>query len=64
MKVVPSVNAEYLHERLPHSELHLIESGHLAWEDAADEYAELVNAWWPGGYRRHIGTTTPIAACS
>ena len=45
-RVVPPVNAEYLHERLPHSELHLIDSGHVAWEDAADEYAALVNAWW------------------
>jgi pimeloyl-ACP methyl ester carboxylesterase len=49
--VVPPVNAEYLHERLPHSELHLIDSGHFAWEDAADEYAALVNAWWADGYK-------------
>jgi pimeloyl-ACP methyl ester carboxylesterase len=42
--VVPPVNAEYLHERLPRSELHLIDSGHFIWEDAADEYAALVNA--------------------
>jgi pimeloyl-ACP methyl ester carboxylesterase len=50
-KVVPPVNAEYLHERLPHSRLHLIDSGHFAWEDAADEYASLVTAWWAGGYK-------------
>jgi pimeloyl-ACP methyl ester carboxylesterase len=37
--VVPPINAEYLHERLPHSELHLIDSGHFVWEEAADEYA-------------------------
>jgi pimeloyl-ACP methyl ester carboxylesterase len=49
-KVVPPVNAEYLHERLPQSQLHLIDSGHFAWEDAADEYASLVTAWWAGGY--------------
>jgi len=49
--VVPPVNAEYLHERLPHSELHLLDSGHFAWEDAADEYAALVNAWWADGYK-------------
>jgi pimeloyl-ACP methyl ester carboxylesterase len=46
--VVPPVNAEYLHERLPHSELRLVNSSHSVWEDAADEYAALVNAWWPG----------------
>lgn len=49
--VVPPVNAEYLHERLPHSELHLLDSGHFAWEDAADECAALVNAWWADGYK-------------
>jgi pimeloyl-ACP methyl ester carboxylesterase len=51
-RVVPPANAEYLHERLPHSELHLIDSGHFAWEDAADEYASLVTAWWGGGYQK------------
>jgi pimeloyl-ACP methyl ester carboxylesterase len=49
--VVPLVNAGYLHERLPNSELHLVDSGHFVWEDAADEYAALVNAWWAGGYK-------------
>ena len=51
-KVVPPVNAEFLHERLPHSELHLLDSGHRVWEDAADEYAALVRAWWDGGYKK------------
>ena len=50
-RVVPPINAEYLHERLPHSELHLFDSGHFIWEDAADEYAALVNAWWAGGFK-------------
>jgi pimeloyl-ACP methyl ester carboxylesterase len=49
-RVVPPVNAEYLRDRLPHSDMHLIDSGHFAWEDAADEYAALVTAWWAGGY--------------
>jgi pimeloyl-ACP methyl ester carboxylesterase len=49
--VVPPVNAEYLHERLPYSALHLIDSRHFVWEDAADEYAALVNAWWADGYK-------------
>jgi pimeloyl-ACP methyl ester carboxylesterase len=51
-RVVPPVNAEYLHERLPRSELNLIDSGHFAWEDAAAEYAALVAAWWAGRYRQ------------
>jgi pimeloyl-ACP methyl ester carboxylesterase len=47
---VPPVNAEYLHERLPNSKLDLIDTGHFAWEDGADEYAALVTSWWSGGY--------------
>jgi pimeloyl-ACP methyl ester carboxylesterase len=49
--LVPPVNAEYLHERLPHSELHLVDSGHFVWEDAADEYATLVHTWWAGRFK-------------
>jgi pimeloyl-ACP methyl ester carboxylesterase len=47
---VPPVNAEFLHERLPKSKLDLIDAGHFAWEDGADEYAALVTSWWSGGY--------------
>jgi len=61
-RVVPPVNAEYLHERLPHSELHLIDSGHFAWEDAADEYARLVNAWWAEGFKRSLATAGVVNA--
>jgi pimeloyl-ACP methyl ester carboxylesterase len=43
---VPPVNATFLHERLPHSKLDLIDVGHFAWEDAAAEYAALVTSWW------------------
>ena len=47
---VPPVNAEFLHERLPKSKLDLIDAGHFAWEDGADDYAALVTSWWSGGY--------------
>lgn len=47
---VPPVNAEFLHERLPHSKLDIIDVGHFTWEDAADQYAALVASWWGGGY--------------
>ena len=53
-RVVPPVNAEYLHERLPRSELHLLDSGHFIWEDAADDYAALVKAWWTEGFRAKL----------
>jgi pimeloyl-ACP methyl ester carboxylesterase len=47
---VPPVNAEFLHARLPHSKLDLLDAGHFTWEDAAGQYAALVTAWWNGGY--------------
>jgi pimeloyl-ACP methyl ester carboxylesterase len=47
---VPLVNAEFLHQRLRHSRLDIIDAGHFTWEDAADEYAALVAGWWDGGY--------------
>lgn len=50
-RVVPPINSEFLHERLPHSELHFVDSSHFVWEDAADEYAALVTAWWAAGFR-------------
>jgi len=59
--VVPPINAEYLHERLAHSELHLIDATHFVWEDAADEYAALLNAWWAGGFKTCMNTSKAIA---
>jgi hypothetical protein len=37
----PAVNAEYLHKRPAHSEIHLIDSVRFVWEDAADSGARL-----------------------
>jgi pimeloyl-ACP methyl ester carboxylesterase len=45
---VPPVNARFLHERLPNSRLDIIDAGHFTWEDAAVEYADLVDGWWRG----------------
>jgi pimeloyl-ACP methyl ester carboxylesterase len=61
-EVVPLINAEYLHERLPHSELHLLDAGHFIWEDAADEYAALVNGWWADGFRTCAKASVTVAA--
>ncbi|MFL4909118.1 alpha/beta fold hydrolase [Streptomyces sp. MMS24-I2-30] len=44
--VVPLDNAEYLHQRLPHSKLDVIDAGHFVWEEGADEYADVVTRWW------------------
>jgi pimeloyl-ACP methyl ester carboxylesterase len=49
---VPPVNAAFLHERLPHSKLDVIDAGHFTWEDAAAEYAALVTSWWRGAANR------------
>jgi pimeloyl-ACP methyl ester carboxylesterase len=43
---VPPANARFLHERLPHSTLDVIDAGHFTWEDAAAEYAGLITRWW------------------
>jgi pimeloyl-ACP methyl ester carboxylesterase len=49
---VPPSNHRYLNERLHHSKLDLIDAGHFTWEDAAQEYADIVISWWSGGYAR------------
>lgn len=41
-RVVPVVNAEFLHDRLPNSRLEMIDAGHFVWEEAPDEYASIV----------------------
>ena len=43
--LVPPSNAEYLHARLAHSKLDILETGHFAWEDGADDYLELTRSW-------------------
>jgi pimeloyl-ACP methyl ester carboxylesterase len=47
---VPPSNHRYLDQRLPRSKLDLIDAGHFTWEDAPNEYAAIVSAWWAGGY--------------
>ncbi len=48
--IVPPANAQFLHQRLPHNQLHIIDAGHFTWEDAADQYAALITNWWHGDY--------------
>lgn len=49
---IPPSNAEFLHARLPHSTLDIIDAGHFAWEDNPDMYATLLIDWLSGGYTR------------
>jgi pimeloyl-ACP methyl ester carboxylesterase len=50
--LVPWSNNEYLDELLPHSEIHALDAGHYAWEQAPQEYGDLVVDWITRGYRR------------
>jgi hypothetical protein len=36
---------------VPNSEIHPLEAGHFAWEQAAEEYGRLVVHWVSGEYR-------------
>jgi pimeloyl-ACP methyl ester carboxylesterase len=41
-RVVPLANVEFLHARLPHSRMAIIDAGHFVWEEAPAEYAAIV----------------------
>jgi pimeloyl-ACP methyl ester carboxylesterase len=43
---------QYLEDLLPNSEIHPLDAGHFAWEQAPGEYGDLVADWVSGGYRR------------
>ena len=55
---VPPANARFLHERLRHSQLDIIDDGHFTWEDAAADYATLVTSWWDA-VRQRVSLTVP-----
>jgi pimeloyl-ACP methyl ester carboxylesterase len=52
--LVPWSNNQYLDERLPHSEIHALDAGHYAWEQAPEEYGSLIADWVSGGYGRVV----------
>ncbi|HEY5396744.1 MAG TPA: alpha/beta hydrolase [Trebonia sp.] len=49
-RAVPPANSEFLHQRLPHSKLDIVDAGHFTWEDSPDEFVALITSWWAGGY--------------
>jgi pimeloyl-ACP methyl ester carboxylesterase len=49
--LVPWSNNQYLADLLPNSEIHPLDAGHFAWEQAAAEYGQLVVDWVSGAYR-------------
>ena len=59
--LVPWSNNQYLDDLLPHSEIHPLDAGHFAWEQAADDYGGLVVDWVSAGYARVCGGLTQRA---
>ena len=51
-ELVPWSNSQYLADLLPNSEIHALDAGHFAWEQAAEDYGRLIVDWVTGGYRR------------
>src|SRR2546430_745756 len=43
--LVPWSNNEYLANLLPNSEIHLLDAGHFAWEQASEDYGRLIVDW-------------------
>ncbi len=56
--LVPPANAEYLHDRLPHSRLSFLDAGHFAWEEVPDQYGGIVLEWLRIGHRQVAGAPT------
>ncbi|MCW2970259.1 MAG: hypothetical protein JWO23_1386 [Solirubrobacterales bacterium] len=54
--LVPWSNNEYLADLLPNCDVHPLDAGHFAWEEAADEYASLIVDWVTGGSDRAAGS--------
>jgi pimeloyl-ACP methyl ester carboxylesterase len=52
-QIVAGRNDELV-QLLPNSEIHPLDTGHFAWEQAAEEYGRLVAEWVSGEYRRVI----------
>jgi pimeloyl-ACP methyl ester carboxylesterase len=49
--LVPWSNNRYLADLLPNSEIHPLDAGHFAWEQAAAEYGQLIVDWVGSGFR-------------
>jgi pimeloyl-ACP methyl ester carboxylesterase len=50
-QLVPVANAEFLHERLPRSRVDLLAAGHFSWEEAPEQYGDVVLGWLRSGHR-------------
>jgi hypothetical protein len=52
--LVPWSNNEYLADLLPNSEIHPLDAGHFAWEQASEDYGRLIVDWVTGGFQRVV----------
>ena len=51
-RVVPPADAQFLADRLPHSQVDFIQrANHFCWEEKPHEYASLVTQWWDRGWQ-------------
>src|SRR5213592_1683551 len=50
--LVPWSNNQFLHDLLPNSEIHPLDAGHFAWEQASDEYGRLIFECVTGGFQQ------------
>src|SRR6476659_9380833 len=56
--LVPWSNNEYLANLLPNSEIHSLDAGHFAWEQASEDYGRLIVDWVTGGFQQVGGVAT------
>src|ERR1700751_243446 len=56
--LVPWSNNQYLADLLPNSEIHALDAGHFAWEQAPERYGSLIVDWVTGGSQRLGGAVT------
>ena len=56
--LVPWPNNEYLADLLPNSEIHPLDAGHFAWEQASEDYGRRIVDWVTGGFQRADSTAT------
>jgi pimeloyl-ACP methyl ester carboxylesterase len=50
-ELVPWSNNQFLAEVLPRSEIHALDAGHYAWEEASEDYGRLLVDWISSGYQ-------------
>jgi pimeloyl-ACP methyl ester carboxylesterase len=56
--LVPWSNNQYLADLLPNSEIHPLDAGHFAWEQAPEDYGRHIVDWITGGFQRVGGAVT------